>query len=65
MILYLRLGEHGHRLRDVETGVQRTMAAGRPLLISPFGEKARRMTADKVLTRNRFVATLAATVLIA
>jgi predicted Rossmann fold nucleotide-binding protein DprA/Smf involved in DNA uptake len=41
------------------------MAAGRPLLISPFGEKARRMTADKVLTRNRFVATLAATVLIA
>jgi len=41
------------------------MVAGRLLLVSPFGEKMRRMTADTVLTRNRFVAALAATVLIA
>ena len=41
------------------------MAAGRLLLMSPFGEKVRRMTADTALTRNRFVAALADTVLIA
>ena len=41
------------------------MAAGRQLLMSPFGEKVRRMTADTALTRNRFVAALADTVLIA
>ena len=41
------------------------MAAGRLLLLSPFGEKVRRMTADTALTRNRFVAALADTVLIA
>ena len=41
------------------------MAARRLLLMSPFGEKVRRMTADTALTRNRFVAALADTVLIA
>ena len=41
------------------------MAAGRLLLMSPFGEKVRRMTAATALTRNRFVAALADTVLIA
>jgi len=41
------------------------MAAGRLLLISPFSEKVRRMTADTALPRNRFVAALADTVLIA
>ena len=41
------------------------MAAGRLLLMSPFGEKVRRMTADTALTRNRFVAALADEVLIA
>ena len=41
------------------------MAAGRLLLMSPFEEKVRRMTADTALTRNRFVAALADTVLIA
>ena len=41
------------------------MAAGRLLLMSPFGEKVRRLTADTALTRNRFVAALADTVLIA
>jgi len=41
------------------------MAAGRLLLMSPFGEKVRRMTADTALTRNHFVAALADTVLIA
>ncbi len=41
------------------------MAAGRLLLTSPFGEQVRRMTADTALTRNRFVAALADTVLIA
>jgi len=41
------------------------LAAGRLLLMSPFGEKVRRMTADTALTRNRFVAALADTVLIA
>jgi predicted Rossmann fold nucleotide-binding protein DprA/Smf involved in DNA uptake len=41
------------------------MAAGRLLLMSPFGEKVRRMTADTALTRNRFVAALADTLLIA
>ena len=41
------------------------MAAGRLLLMSPFGEKVRRMTADTALARNRFVAALADTVLIA
>ena len=41
------------------------MAAGRLLLMSPFGEMVRRMTADTALTRNRFVAALADTVLIA
>ena len=41
------------------------MAAGRLLLMSPFGEKVRRMTADTALVRNRFVAALADTVLIA
>jgi len=38
---------------------------GRLLLMSPFGEKVRRMTADTALTRNRFVAALADIVLIA
>ena len=41
------------------------MAAGRLLLTSPFGEKVRRLTADTAMTRNRFVAALADTVLIA
>jgi predicted Rossmann fold nucleotide-binding protein DprA/Smf involved in DNA uptake len=41
------------------------MAAGRLLLMSPFGEKVRRMTADTALVRNRFVAALADLVLIA
>jgi len=41
------------------------IAAGRLLLMSPFEEKVRRMTADTALTRNRFVAALADTVLIA
>ena len=41
------------------------MSAGRLLLMSPFGEKVRRMTADTALTRNRFVAALADEVLIA
>jgi len=41
------------------------MAAGRLLLMSPFGEGVRRMTADTALTRNRFVAALADAVLIA
>ncbi len=40
-------------------------AAGRMLLMSPFGEKVRRLTADTALVRNRFVAALADTVLIA
>jgi len=41
------------------------MAAGRLLLMSPFGEKVRRLTADTALARNRFVAALADAVLIA
>jgi predicted Rossmann fold nucleotide-binding protein DprA/Smf involved in DNA uptake len=41
------------------------MAAGWLLLMSPFGDKVRRTTADTALTRNRFVAALADTVLIA
>jgi len=41
------------------------LSAGRLLLMSPFGEKVRRMTADTALTRNRFVAALADEVLIA
>jgi len=41
------------------------MSAGRLLLMSPFGGKVRRMTADTALTRNRFVAALADEVLIA
>ena len=41
------------------------MAAGRLLLMSPFGEKVRRLTADTALTRNRFVAALADAVLVA
>ena len=41
------------------------MAAGRLLLMSPFGDNVRRMTVDTALTRNRFVAALADTLLIA
>jgi len=41
------------------------MAAGLLLLMSPFGDKVRRLTVDTALTRNRFVAALADTVLIA
>jgi predicted Rossmann fold nucleotide-binding protein DprA/Smf involved in DNA uptake len=41
------------------------LAAGRLLLISPFGEKVHRLTADTALIRNRFVAALADTVLVA
>jgi predicted Rossmann fold nucleotide-binding protein DprA/Smf involved in DNA uptake len=41
------------------------MESGRLLLISPFGEKVRRMTASTSVTRNRFVAALADAVLIA
>ena len=41
------------------------MAVGRLLLMSPFGEKVRRMIAATALTRNRFVAALADSVLIA
>ena len=41
------------------------MEAGRLLLMSPFEEKVRRITAATALTRNRFVAALADAVLIA
>jgi predicted Rossmann fold nucleotide-binding protein DprA/Smf involved in DNA uptake len=41
------------------------MAAGWLLLMSPFREKVRRMTADTALARNHFVAALADIVLIA
>ena len=41
------------------------MAAGRLLLMSPFGDNVRRMTVDTALIRNRFVAALADTLLIA
>jgi predicted Rossmann fold nucleotide-binding protein DprA/Smf involved in DNA uptake len=49
----------------LKRGYKEPMAAGRLLLMSPFGEKVRRMTADMALTRNRFVAALADAVLIA
>lgn len=49
----------------LKRGYKEPMAAGLLLLMSPFGEKVRRMTADTALTRNRFVAALADIVLIA
>ena len=41
------------------------LAAGRLLLVSPFGEQVRRITAETAVARNRFVAALADQVLIA
>jgi predicted Rossmann fold nucleotide-binding protein DprA/Smf involved in DNA uptake len=41
------------------------LAAGRLLLVSPFEEKVRRITAETAMARNRFVAALADSVLIA
>lgn len=41
------------------------LAEGRLLLLSPFGEKFRRVTADSAQKRSEFVATLAAAVFIA
>ena len=52
-----------HVMRKLE--YKEPMAAGRLLLMSPFEEKVRRLTVDTALTRNRFVAALADTVLIA
>lgn len=44
---------------------QEPLAAGRLLLVSPFEEKVRRITAETATARNRFVAVLADRVLIA
>ena len=41
------------------------LAEGRLLLLSPFGEKLRRVTADLAQRRNEFVATLADEVFVA
>jgi predicted Rossmann fold nucleotide-binding protein DprA/Smf involved in DNA uptake len=41
------------------------LAAGRLLLMSPFGEKVRRIKAETAVARNRFVAALADSVLVA
>jgi len=56
---------HGLARKRLKREYKEPMAAGRLLLTSPFGEKVRRLTADTALTRNRFVAALADTVLIA
>ena len=41
------------------------LAAGRLLLVSPFGEQVRRITTETAMERNRFVAALAEQILIA
>jgi predicted Rossmann fold nucleotide-binding protein DprA/Smf involved in DNA uptake len=49
----------------VKPEYQESLAAGRLLLVSPFGENVRRITAETAMARNRFVAALADRVLIA
>jgi len=51
--------------RRLKREYKEPIEAGRLLLMSPFEEKVRRMTAATALTRNRFVAALADAVLIA
>ena len=51
--------------RRLKREYKEPMEEGRLLLMSPFEEKVRRMTAAAALTRNRFVAALADAVLIA
>jgi hypothetical protein len=69
--IYLKMAYHlsrearGLARKRLKREYKEPMAAGLLLLMSPFGEKVRRMTADTALTRNRFVAALADTVLIA
>ena len=46
-------------------GWKAPLAEGRLLLLSPFGEKLRRVTADLAQRRNEFVATLADEVFVA
>lgn len=51
--------------RRLKREYKEPMEAGRLLLMSPFVEKVKRMTAATALTRNRFAAALADAVLIA
>jgi len=56
----------GHRLSTSRLlrGWQKAIDAGRLLLLSPFTEKDKRVTADLATKRNRFVATISDEVLI-
>ena len=49
--------------KTIQAGFRRPLANGRLLLLSPFDEIARRVTADLAAYRNRFVAALAERIL--
>jgi predicted Rossmann fold nucleotide-binding protein DprA/Smf involved in DNA uptake len=53
-----------HKMR-IPAAWKPAILAGRLLLVSPFGERHRRITADLAALRNRFIADIASTIFVA